>query len=135
MSEEYLSTADVAARFDVPEETVRYWRHIGYGPTAAKLGRHIRYRASDWDTFSRPSSTKSSGSARPPSDGRTRKPPTRGGSRAVGADGYTHRNPTHRPSLRAEGWGRVRWPASGQSCGCAPSATPTRGSAATGSWS
>jgi DNA-binding transcriptional MerR regulator len=51
MSEEYLSTADVTARFDVPEETVRYWRHIGYGPTAAKLGRHIRYRASDWDTF------------------------------------------------------------------------------------
>lgn len=51
MSEEYLNTAQVAETFDVPEETVRYWRHIGYGPVPFKLGRHIRYLASDWAVF------------------------------------------------------------------------------------
>ena len=51
MQTEWISTKDVAERFNVPEETVRYWRHIGYGPLAARLGRHVRYRAADWDTF------------------------------------------------------------------------------------
>lgn len=42
---EWLATADVGARYGVPVETVRYWRHISYGPVPIKLGRHVRYRA------------------------------------------------------------------------------------------
>ena len=53
MNEMYLTTAQVAETFDVPEETVRYWRHIGYGPAPFKLGRHIRYHASDWAAFAK----------------------------------------------------------------------------------
>ncbi len=53
MSEEYINTEQVAEIFDVPEETVRYWRHIGYGPAPFKLGRHIRYLASDWAAFAK----------------------------------------------------------------------------------
>lgn len=48
---EWLDTAAVAARYDVPRETVRYWRSISYGPQPIKLGRHVRYRAADWDRF------------------------------------------------------------------------------------
>jgi len=44
---EWLATADVGARYGVPVETVRYWRHISYGPVPIKLGRHVRYRAAD----------------------------------------------------------------------------------------
>ncbi|MPZ60099.1 MAG: helix-turn-helix domain-containing protein [Propionibacteriales bacterium] len=51
MDGQWLSTAQVAERYEIPEPTVRYWRHIGYGPTPAKLGRHIRYLAADWDAF------------------------------------------------------------------------------------
>ncbi|MGH3482279.1 MAG: helix-turn-helix transcriptional regulator [Nocardioidaceae bacterium] len=51
MTVDWLSPAQVAERYEIPEATVRYWRHIGYGPAPAKLGRHIRYRATDWDAF------------------------------------------------------------------------------------
>lgn len=47
----WLDTVQVAAKFQVPEETVRYWRHIGYGPRPIKLGRHVRYREDDWESF------------------------------------------------------------------------------------
>jgi len=42
---EWLATADVGARYGVLVETVRYWRHISYGPVPIKLGRHVRYLA------------------------------------------------------------------------------------------
>ncbi len=48
---EWLTTSDVAERYHVPEATVRYWKHIGYGPGAIKIGRHVRYAAADWDLF------------------------------------------------------------------------------------
>jgi DNA-binding transcriptional MerR regulator len=47
----WLDTVQVAAKFQVPQETIRYWRHIGYGPKPIKLGRHVRYREDDWDAF------------------------------------------------------------------------------------
>jgi Helix-turn-helix domain len=53
VNETYLTTAQVAETFGVPEETVRYWRHIHYGPAPLKLGRHIRYLASDWAAFAK----------------------------------------------------------------------------------
>ncbi|GEK03500.1 AlpA family transcriptional regulator [Streptomyces sp. 1-11] len=43
MSKRYLTTAEVAERFRAPESTVRYWRHIGYGPKSIKVGRRALY--------------------------------------------------------------------------------------------
>lgn len=53
MSEDYLTTEQVAEMFGVPIETVRYWRHISYGPAPFKVGRHIRYIGSEWVAFAR----------------------------------------------------------------------------------
>lgn len=41
--EHYLTTAEVAARYRTVPGTVRYWRHIGYGPKGAKVGRRFLY--------------------------------------------------------------------------------------------
>lgn len=45
--EVYLDTREVAKTINVPESTVRYWRHLGVGPQGIRLGKHVRYRASD----------------------------------------------------------------------------------------
>lgn len=39
----YLTTAEVAAHYRTVPGTVRYWRHIGYGPKGAKVGRRYLY--------------------------------------------------------------------------------------------
>lgn len=39
----YLTTAEVAAHYRTAPSTVRYWRHIGYGPRGAKVGRRFLY--------------------------------------------------------------------------------------------
>lgn len=41
--ERFLTTDDVAARYHTAASTVRYWRHIGYGPKGAKVGRRYLY--------------------------------------------------------------------------------------------
>ncbi|MCY7396828.1 MAG: helix-turn-helix domain-containing protein [Nocardioides sp.] len=39
-----MLTIKEAARFlRVPENTLRYWRHLGSGPRSFKVGRHVRY--------------------------------------------------------------------------------------------
>lgn len=43
----WLTREDVAERFGVPVESVRYWEAKGTGPPSAKFGRHIRYRLTD----------------------------------------------------------------------------------------
>ena len=43
MTDGYLTTAEVAARFRRPEATVRWWRYIGYGPESIKVGKHALY--------------------------------------------------------------------------------------------
>lgn len=37
------TTADVAKRYRTAPGTVRYWRHIGYGPRGVKNGRRVLY--------------------------------------------------------------------------------------------
>lgn len=39
----YLTTAEVADLCRTSPETVRYWRHIGRGPTSFKVGRRVLY--------------------------------------------------------------------------------------------
>jgi len=48
---EYLTTADVAQLCRTSPETVRYWRHIGYGPASFRVGRRVLYRAEDVTTW------------------------------------------------------------------------------------
>jgi predicted DNA-binding transcriptional regulator AlpA len=44
-----LSTAEVSKRLDIPEATLRYWRHMSTGPKCGKLPgtRRVVYRESD----------------------------------------------------------------------------------------
>ncbi|MGW7239701.1 helix-turn-helix domain-containing protein [Streptomyces sp. NPDC054804] len=41
----YLTTDEVADRYRTAPSTVRYWRHVGYGPKGAKVGRRFLYPA------------------------------------------------------------------------------------------
>lgn len=50
---QYLTTADVAARYRTAPSTVRYWRHIGYGPKGIKVGRRVLYPQHEIDRFER----------------------------------------------------------------------------------
>lgn len=46
-----LTTAEVAEKLRVPVGTLRYWRHNGEGPRSFKLGRSVRYYASDVEAY------------------------------------------------------------------------------------
>lgn len=41
----------VAAYLHVPKRTLYRWRTLGYGPPGKKVGRHLRYRATDVVTW------------------------------------------------------------------------------------
>lgn len=43
----YLTTQEVADLTRTPVETVRYWRHVGKGPDAFKVGRRVLYAEAD----------------------------------------------------------------------------------------
>lgn len=47
----YLTTAEVAAHYRTVPGTVRYWRHVGYGPKGAKVGRRFLYPAAAIQEF------------------------------------------------------------------------------------
>lgn len=49
----YLTTEDVAARYRTAASTIRYWRHIGYGPKGVKIGRRVLYTQAEIDRFER----------------------------------------------------------------------------------
>lgn len=49
--ETLLSTAEFAQKAQVPEGTVRHWRDVGTGPAYLRIGRHVRYRPSDVQTW------------------------------------------------------------------------------------
>lgn len=51
MTDGYMTTAEVAARFRRPEATVRWWRYVGYGPESIKVGRHALYPAEAVQAF------------------------------------------------------------------------------------
>jgi excisionase family DNA binding protein len=43
----YLTIDELAERYQVPVATVRYWRHLGTGPKAVKIGRFVRFGLDD----------------------------------------------------------------------------------------
>lgn len=46
-----LGVEEVSRILGVPVQTLYQWRHLGKGPRAAKIGRHLRYRAEDVDAW------------------------------------------------------------------------------------
>lgn len=46
-TQQYLTTVEVAALVRTSPETVRYWRHVGRGPTSFKVGRRVLYARED----------------------------------------------------------------------------------------
>lgn len=47
----WLNRSDLAARWDIPEATVKYWAATDKGPKYAKFGRHVRYRLADVEAW------------------------------------------------------------------------------------
>ncbi|MFJ2637161.1 helix-turn-helix transcriptional regulator [Streptomyces sp. NPDC087422] len=47
----YLTTAEVAERYRTADSTVRYWRHIGYGPKGVRIGRRVLYSEAELTLF------------------------------------------------------------------------------------
>ncbi|WP_038840540.1 helix-turn-helix domain-containing protein [Salinispora arenicola] len=41
--DELWTVRDVSAYLRVPQETLYRWRKVKYGPSAARVGRHLRY--------------------------------------------------------------------------------------------
>lgn len=50
-SVQWHTTADVAERYRTAPGTVRYWRHIGYGPRGVKNGRRVLYSDAELRRF------------------------------------------------------------------------------------
>lgn len=46
-----LTTAEVADRLNVSEQTLRHWRTQNRGPRYLKLGKAVRYRPADITTW------------------------------------------------------------------------------------
>lgn len=42
-----MTTEEVAEYLRVPVSTLHQWRYFGRGPKALKVGRHLRFRAED----------------------------------------------------------------------------------------
>lgn len=51
MTEQYLTPAEVANILQIPSKTLEHWRSIEEGPAYIKMGRHVRYRRSDVDSW------------------------------------------------------------------------------------
>lgn len=50
-TDEWLSPQELADIFRIPVRTVYGWRYRGEGPRGLKIGRHVRYRASDIEAW------------------------------------------------------------------------------------
>lgn len=50
-SADLMTTEEVALHFRTSQDTVRYWRHIGYGPRGRKVGRRVLYERSEVEAF------------------------------------------------------------------------------------
>ena len=48
---ELLTITEAADLLRAPVATLRYWRHLGTGPTSFRLGRHVLYRRDDLRTW------------------------------------------------------------------------------------
>jgi DNA-binding transcriptional MerR regulator len=49
MTVRLLTTEEAAQRFRTSSSTVRYWRHLGLGPTGIRVGRRVLYDEAECD--------------------------------------------------------------------------------------
>lgn len=47
----WLTAEDLAAELRIPKQTIYKWRVEGFGPTAHKIGRHLRFSRDDVDDW------------------------------------------------------------------------------------
>lgn len=47
----YLTTTEVAERYRTVASTIRYWRHISYGPQGVKVGGKVLYPLDEVERF------------------------------------------------------------------------------------
>ncbi len=47
METRFLTVPELATLLRVPEATVRRWRHVGDGPKGIRIGKHVRYEATE----------------------------------------------------------------------------------------
>lgn len=47
VTDELMTTEEVASFLRVPKATLYAWRHAGRGPIALRVGRHLRFRRRD----------------------------------------------------------------------------------------
>lgn len=50
---DFLTVPEVAERYRTNENTVRYWRHVGYGPKGVKVGARVLYPRAEIERFDR----------------------------------------------------------------------------------
>ena len=46
-----MTTIEASEYLQLPEAQMRQWRHLGRGPAFSRIGRAVRYRRSDLDSF------------------------------------------------------------------------------------
>ncbi len=51
MEEKYLNVREAAERLGLSRHTLNQWRLHGHGPAFVRLGRAVRYAASDLDSW------------------------------------------------------------------------------------
>ncbi|MFJ9787077.1 MULTISPECIES: helix-turn-helix transcriptional regulator [Amycolatopsis] len=51
MNDRLLSIEDLSAYLQVPVNTLYQWRKTGKGPAGFRVGKYVRYRPSDVDTW------------------------------------------------------------------------------------
>jgi excisionase family DNA binding protein len=51
MSSKLLTITDLSEHLGVPVNTLYQWRTKGYGPIGRRIGKHVRYRPEDVDTW------------------------------------------------------------------------------------
>jgi excisionase family DNA binding protein len=51
MNSKLLSVEDVADYLGVPKNTLYQWRTKGYGPAGRRIGKYVRYRSEDVDSW------------------------------------------------------------------------------------
>ena len=82
----YLTVPEVADHYRTSEGTVRYWRHVGYGPNGVKVGTRVLYPASEIDRFDRELAAQAGMSSPGPVRGRPGgRAPAHGRGRGIGA--------------------------------------------------
>lgn len=51
MDSDLMKNDEAAGYIDAKPGTLPVWRHMGIGPSYLKIGRNVRYRKKDLDTY------------------------------------------------------------------------------------